>query len=218
MVLLVRVVNQKLKTTSNIKSLVSGSQEFVQFKFSLDSAWDNLIVFAQFIQDGNAYNSYLDENNCVYLPSEIVAGTFDLLLYGTGDNVIATTNYLTYTVDENALVSDAQSTEITLSLYQQLINAFQSMVGTPLASSTVAGMTDTKKIYVYTGSEDGYTNGNWYYYDSSAWVSGGVYNATVVQTDTSLLISGMPADSAAVGEAIANVVSITASGTTLVIS
>jgi len=45
------------------------------------------------------------------------------------------------------------------------------------AASTAAAMTDTSKIYVYTGSETGYTNGNWYYYDGSAWVSGGAFNA-----------------------------------------
>lgn len=47
--------------------------------------------------------------------------------------------------------------------------------GTPVAVSLAALMTDTTKIYLYTGSEDGYTAGNWYYYDGSAWVSGGVY-------------------------------------------
>lgn len=218
MTILVRVVNQKLKTTSNLKSLVSGSQEFVRFKFSLDSEWDDLIVFAQFIQDGTAYNQYLDENNCVYLPSEIVAGTFDLLIYGTGGDVIATTNYLTYTVDENALIADAQSTDITLSLYQQLINSFKSMIGAPLVARTVAGMTETSKIYVYIGSEDGYVNGNWYAYDGTEWVSGGAYNAVAVNTDTSLSVSGMAADSAAVGEALANIMSITIEGNTLVIS
>lgn len=50
--------------------------------------------------------------------------------------------------------------------------------GAPKAVATVAGMTDTTKNYVYTGSETGYTTGNWYYYNGSAWVSGGTYQAT----------------------------------------
>ena len=74
------------------------------------------------------------------------------------------------------------------------IAALQASVGSPLVASTVSAMTDTTKIYVYTGSETGYTSGNWYYYNGSAWVSGGVYNAVAVQTDTTLSFSGMPAD------------------------
>jgi hypothetical protein len=63
------------------------------------------------------------------------------------------------------------------------INELQSQVsglasGAPKAASTVAEMTDTTKVYVYTGSEEGYTAGNWYYYNGSAWVSGGVYQST----------------------------------------
>ena len=57
------------------------------------------------------------------------------------------------------------------------IFATKNEVGSPLVASTVAEMTDTNKVYVYTGSETGYTNGNWYYYNGEAWVSGGVYNA-----------------------------------------
>lgn len=52
--------------------------------------------------------------------------------------------------------------------------------GSPLVAATVAGMTDQTRVYVYTGSESGYTAGNWYYYNGSAWVSGGVYNGSVL--------------------------------------
>ena len=61
-------------------------------------------------------------------------------------------------------------------------------------------MTDTSLIYVYTGSESGYTNGNWYYHNGSSWVSGGVYNSTAFTTDTTLSISGAAADAAACGD------------------
>jgi hypothetical protein len=50
----------------------------------------------------------------------------------------------------------------------------------PKPVSLVANMTDTTKTYVYTGSENGYTSGNWYYYNGSAWTSGGVYQATAL--------------------------------------
>ena len=52
---------------------------------------------------------------------------------------------------------------------------------------TVASMTDKEQIYVYTGTEDGYTFGNWYYWDGTAWTSGGAYNAIEVNTDGTLM-------------------------------
>lgn len=47
--------------------------------------------------------------------------------------------------------------------------------GAPTPAATVAGMVDTTKIYLYTGSETGYNAGHWYYYSGGQWVDGGVY-------------------------------------------
>lgn len=84
------------------------------------------------------------------------------------------------------------------------IASLMGAVGSPLVAATVAAMTDHTKIYVYTGSETGYTAGNWYYWDSSlatpAWTSGGVYNSTAFTTDTTLSVSGMAADAKATGQ------------------
>ena len=66
------------------------------------------------------------------------------------------------------------------------LTAIRAAVGSPLTAATKAAMTDTSKVYVYTGSESGMTAGNWYYYNGSAWVSGGVYNAAALETDESL--------------------------------
>lgn len=120
--ILINVVNQKLKIVKNINNLISGTQEFIRFKFFLDNDWDNLTIFAQFIQNGTPYNKYLDSDRTVCLPAEICPGEFHLLLYGTGGDVIATTNYLTIDVDENILMSNASSTDISRSLYQQLVD------------------------------------------------------------------------------------------------
>ena len=38
-------------------------------------------------------------------------------------------------------------------------------------------MVNQSRVYVYTGSETGYTAGHWYYYNGTAWIDGGVYNA-----------------------------------------
>ena len=82
------------------------------------------------------------------------------------------------------------------------ITALRAAVGSPLKASTVAQMTDTNKIYVYTGSESGYTAGNWYYYNGTAWASGGVYNSIAIETDKTLTVSDMAADAKVVGDDI----------------
>lgn len=132
MELLINVINQKLKLATNLKSLVAGSQQFIKLTFNLSEEWDDLLTFAQFIQGENAYSQYLDENNSVYLPHEIQAGTCKVILYGTGSQgegsqIIATTNYLEFTIDENITVANASSTEISQSLYDQLANQFNTI-------------------------------------------------------------------------------------------
>lgn len=136
MSILVNVVGQKMYVSSTMDGIVAGSQNFVRFRFNLTDDWDGLMTFAQFRQGGVAYNQYLDEENSVFLPAEIGMGTCTLMLYGTGDTVIGTTNYLTLKVDKNILVSDATSTEISQSLYDQLVarvNALDSWNGQSVA-------------------------------------------------------------------------------------
>lgn len=124
---LVNVVNQKLRIATNLKNMVAGSQEFIRFTFNIDGDWDDLLVFAQFVQNGVAYNKYLDEDNSVYLPAEITAGRVYMLLYGTGGNTIATTNYVSFVIKDNLYIYDEQSTDIPLSLYQQFVEMMESI-------------------------------------------------------------------------------------------
>ena len=134
--IIIAVEGQRLRPVTNLKSLVSGTQEFIKFIFTLDSDWATLTptngsnnhTFAQFVQDGNAYNAFLDRNYSVYLPSEITEGTCTLMLYSTSGTVKATSNYLTLTINENNLVADASSTEITQSLYDQLVEMVNSII------------------------------------------------------------------------------------------
>lgn len=74
--------------------------------------------------------------------------------------------------------------------------------GAPLTASTVAEMTMQNRVYVYTGSETGYTAGHWYYWNGSAWTDGGVYNSVAFSTDTTLTISGQAADAKVTGDEI----------------
>ena len=125
----IKVSGQKMRLPSNYKFIAPKSQKFVNFVFDLSSDWDGLTIFAQFGQNGEGYNQYLDENNSVSLPIEITAGECTLMLYGSGsDNVIATSNYLTLKITPDILIANANSTEISQPLYEQLIQKINSMV------------------------------------------------------------------------------------------
>lgn len=120
--ILINVAGQKLKVVTNLKKLVSDSQQFIRFIFNLDDEWDPLTTFVQFAQNNTAYNVFLDSENAAYLPSEIVPGKMTMVLYGSGGTVIGTTNYLTFDIEDYILVKNAQSTEISQSLYDQMID------------------------------------------------------------------------------------------------
>lgn len=228
----INVVGQEMTITNTSRSMkvIEGSQKFVKFRFNLDSDWDDLTVFAQFIQNGQAYNIYLDDNGVVELPPEIVKGKCLIVLYGSGSSVIATVNAISFTVGEYKLIADDKSIAITKTLYDQMIDyvnnhtsevetalaeamedfdaqvdGLMAMVGTPLQASIAADMINHNKIYVYTGSESGYNYGHWYYWDGSAWVSGGVYNSSAFNTDKTLAVEDMAADAKYVGDAIDDV-------------
>lgn len=76
----------------------------------------------------------------------------------------------------------------------------RDLVGSPLKADTVSEMTDDTKIYIYTGSETGYTAGHWYYYNGSFWADGGVYNSAGINTDKTLSVEDKAADGKAVGD------------------
>lgn len=96
-------------------------------------------------------------------------------------------------------VDSAGLQEYTNKLIPKLKTIFP---GAPLKAATAAAMTDTSKVYVYTGNETGYVYGDWYTWNGTAWEDGGVYNALAVETDPTLLVPGMPADAKATGEGI----------------
>ena len=87
---------------------------------------------------------------------------------------------------------------------QAAIQSLRNMSTGPLVAKTKSEMTDASKVYVYSGSETGMTFGDWYYYDGSAWVSGGAYNSLVVDLDNTLTESGKAPDSKVVGDEIGN--------------
>lgn len=80
----------------------------------------------------------------------------------------------------------------------------RDLVGSPLKADTVSEMTDDTKIYIYTGSETGYTAGHWYYYNGSSWTDGGVYNSAGINTDKTLSVEDKAADGKAVGDELSD--------------
>lgn len=91
MIVNVDVIGQKLRIATNEKRFASGTNNFVCFIFHLTDRWNELINTAMFKQGENTYSVQLDEENSVFLPSEIVSGTFSLTLFGAGADVSAKT-------------------------------------------------------------------------------------------------------------------------------
>lgn len=109
-----------------------------------------------------------------------------------------------YLVTDNGTDTSKISASALLAETNEEIEALRAAVGSPLVASTAAAMTNTEKIYVYVGSQSGYTYGNWYYYNGTTWVSGGVYNSTAFVTDATLSVEGMAADAKAVGDELSD--------------
>lgn len=55
---------------------------------------------------------------------------------------------------------------------QTQVNSLAS--GSPLPAATASAMTNTSRMYVYVGSESGYTSGRLYYNNGSSWVDSGI--------------------------------------------
>ena len=78
-----------------------------------------------------------------------------------------------YITIQNRVSNAVDNANSALEQVQSIINA----LSTPLKALTAEDMTDPACIYVYIGTEEGYTNGDWYYFapTTNSWVSGGAY-------------------------------------------
>lgn len=106
------------------------------------------------------------------------------------------------TAVENGITTERSQRIAADNSLQLQITELMGLAGAPSMASTAAAMTDSNKVYVYTGNEAGYLTGHWYYYNGTEWTDGGVYQATAVDTDKTLTVSNMAADAAVVGEKI----------------
>lgn len=87
----------------------------------------------------------------------------------------------------------------SVSTYFDVMNGISPQIA---VANTASDMTDTDLIYVYAGSETGYVNGDWYYYDGSAWQDGGAYQTSVPIIDNTLSNTGQAADAKKTGDEI----------------
>lgn len=162
--------------------------------------------------DGTVYSGTGSiSDNVILIPEMIqmtaVAGYWDAKVkIISGGNTIATGRIRFVidadTVDPDSVPSDSELEGLVAEAQQYAETARTEAYGSPLTAQTVAGMTDHTRVYVYTGSESGYTAGHWYFWNGSAWTDGGIYNSTAVNTDTTLTLAGVAADAKATGDAI----------------
>lgn len=94
---------------------------------------------------------------------------------------------------------DESQDDIISALITEIRTKSNALVGgaTPEVKDSIAEMTDHKKIYVLS------TDGNWYRYNGTTWVSGGQYASGIV-IDPTLTQSGQSADAKVTGDEIAN--------------
>ena len=83
------------------------------------------------------------------------------------DNLTSTDTDKALSANMGKELNDKIDNEI--SVIETTVNSLAS--GSPLVASSVSDMTDTTRVYVNT------TDGNWYYYNGTSWVVGGVYQA-----------------------------------------
>jgi len=184
--------------------------------FSYDCTWSGNTVSFSLMRQMTAVNGdvpcnitmFDSENNQVSsavfvldvekaaLPSDVVVSSNDFQTFV--DYVQAANLYWQYSKSYavgNTGIRSGENTDNS-QYYAHLARMYN---GAPRKAATASAMTDVTKIYVYVGSESGYNNGHWYFYNDSEWEDGGVYNAQGQQTDTEFIIPGIAADAEAVG-------------------
>ena len=170
------------KVVSYINNLIEDNKATIENVDALREAYISLQDYV---------NDYFDNLD---VTQEISDKIDEMAADGTLLEILApVTNELTQYIRDQATLQQAYNEATRIQT--------QAMVGHPFTAAAAADMTDTTKIYVYTGTTgDGLTNGHWYYWDGAAWTDGGVYNAVAVTTDKTLSVADMAADARAVGD------------------
>lgn len=151
MSILVNVVGQKMYVSSTMSCIVDGSRNFVKFRFNFSEDWDGLQVKAQFKQNGTVYHRILDDENSVFLPSEIVAGTCTLMLTGSSNTfVFGTSNYLTLKIEKNIYQPSTGSDDSSGTIGSGSQGTLDSAPVTNLITVTISETLDDSAYFLVT--------------------------------------------------------------------
>lgn len=124
----INVTGQKMKVATNLKTYVSGSQRFVKFTFNFtDDSWSifNNSQLSAYFKQGDTVISTSFDGNSVYLPSDIGVGECYLTLYGANNNIIGITEGLELKIKENYISTSPESTKMTSSFYEKLVEEYE---------------------------------------------------------------------------------------------
>ena len=162
---------------------------------------DYIIVKGEKKYFQDVYGRQESENRDASLQDQI--GSLSDLKTTDNTDIVAAVNENKTRIDEEIHNRQIEINEEKQERIEQ-ITALRAAVGSPLVAHTASEMTDHTKIYVYTGDEDEYITGSWYYWNEDNWYVGGVYQSTGVNTDTTLTVAGAAADSKVTGDNINN--------------
>lgn len=125
--------------------------------------------------DGVVYSSTgeVDDNLITFeedLQMTAVDGTWDAKIRVFNEGRTVATARIRFIIDKDpvdygSVPSDSQLDGLVAEVQMYAENVKNEAYGSPLVARVAADMINTDKVYVYVGNEDGYTNGNWYYYD-----------------------------------------------------
>lgn len=118
----INVSEQKLQVSGYPRTFVAGTVDFIKFIFTLNDQWEDLLVTAQFEQNGKTYYQYLDENNSVYLPAGLTDGLCELSLYGTNGIITATSEKVAFKLLENTFHITSSGLNQSSDMYSQLVD------------------------------------------------------------------------------------------------
>lgn len=125
------VDNQSVYPYSRGEQIADGSVGFVKIEFRPSREWDGYLMHAQFRQGLNVYTVPFDENNSVFLPSEITAGEVEISVFGyaEGRPNRGTSIPYTQTVFQSGFTSESSiPIPPTPDLYTQLLKGIDSAV------------------------------------------------------------------------------------------
>ncbi len=166
------VVNGQRVTTSGFPTIVaSDSIDFLKCQFSLSSSeWKDLSLVAQFAQGDNVWNMVIGDDYSCDFPSEIVAGTVSVSVFGqeSGGTVRGTTVPATFKVTQSGFSGDGETPiPPTPDLYSQLLALMERGIG--IAEDGVQKTGSVGAVDTYTMT---FTDGTVYTYEITNGVDG----------------------------------------------